>query len=178
MHSQLPPPVLKYTPDTYNVAWHIRMGDTGDKARLQSIHANDRGYYERCACSINFYNTYPIIQHARRGCPSNITQAYAFVARHRHMGLCQGELNEILRGFTVTYHFFAESPDSGNNPPPGFEFLSKFFPNAVYHTSMPPMDTILHMMSADMLITSGSSFSFVPASVSYKPVVLFDRPKE
>ena len=34
------------------------------------------------------------------------------------------------------------------------------------------------MMSADMLITSGSSFTFVAASMSYKPVVLFDRPKE
>jgi hypothetical protein len=28
------------------------------------------------------------------------------------------------------------------------------------------------------LITSGSSFSFVAATMSYKPVVLFDRPKE
>jgi transposase-like protein len=28
------------------------------------------------------------------------------------------------------------------------------------------------------LITSGSSFCFVAATVSYKPVVLFDRPKE
>lgn len=34
------------------------------------------------------------------------------------------------------------------------------------------------MMSSDLLITSGSSFSFVAATMSYKPVVLFDRPKE
>lgn len=33
-------------------------------------------------------------------------------------------------------------------------------------------------MSADMLITSGSSFTAVAATVSYKPVVLFDKPKE
>lgn len=36
----------------------------------------------------------------------------------------------------------------------------------------------VHMMSSDLLITSGSSFSFVAASLSYKPVVLFDTPKE
>jgi hypothetical protein len=95
-----------------------------------------------------------------------------------HVHRTKEELDVILAGFKVAYHFFAESPDTGNHPPPGFEFLDKLFPGATYHTSMPPRETLEHMMSADMLITSGSSFSFVAASVSYKPVVLFDRPKE
>lgn len=46
MHSSYTPPPLLFDPDTYNVAWHIRMGD-GPGARLQSIHGNDRSYYER-----------------------------------------------------------------------------------------------------------------------------------
>lgn len=34
------------------------------------------------------------------------------------------------------------------------------------------------MMNADMLVTTGSSFPYIAATVSPKPVVLFGRPKE
>lgn len=40
--------MLLYERDTYNVAWHIRMGDPGPTARLKSIHGEDEGYYQRC----------------------------------------------------------------------------------------------------------------------------------
>lgn len=38
--------------------------------------------------------------------------------------------------------------------------------------------SLLHMMNADMLVTTGSSFPYLALTVSPKPVVLFGKPKE
>ena len=43
---------------------------------------------------------------------------------------------------------------------------------------MKSVDTFIHWMSADMLITSGSSMAFIASNIGHKSVVLFEKPKE
>lgn len=88
------------------------------------------------------------------------------------------QLDQVLEGFEVAYHFFTEAPDKGNIAPPGFEFLNDMFPGANFHNNATVENSILHLMNADLLVTSGSSFCFVASTVSYKPVVFFEKPKE
>ena len=48
----------------------------------------------------------------------------------------------------------------------------------VYHNSISLLDTFIHWMSADMLVTSGSSDAFIATNIGYKSIILFEKPKE
>ena len=89
------------------------------------------------------------------------------------------QLDIILRDYDYHIHFFAEFRDmQPDEYIPGHNFIPKIFPESSmqYHLDVPA--TMMHFMNADMLITTGSSFAFMPASLSYKTTVLFERPKE
>ena len=166
------PSGLLYSGGSYNIAWHIRTSDS----RLQSLHMGDRTHFE---------STWNLIRDLLLPLDWRLNER----EREKTQKLNTPALENKL---SIKIYFFAEAEGKGNHPPNGFEFLEEKIFSAdhmqaehpyykvevIYVTSMSTPETMVHMMSADLLVTSGSSFSFVPASVSYKPVVLFNKPKE
>lgn len=71
----------------------------------------------------------------------------------------------------------------GDLPPAGYDFLPSLFSGDGLRVSfvlrrMDARSALFHMMNADMLVMTGSSFPYVAALFSYKPVVLMAVPKE
>lgn len=82
------------------------------------------------------------------------------------------QLDFILRTYFVHFYFVAEAPQKRTNEP-AFPFLPRIFledesTRVTYINSMDVPTTLIHMMNADMLITTGSSFPYIAASVSPK----------
>lgn len=163
------PSGLLYSGGSYNIAWHIRISDS----RLKSLHAGDKAHFE---------STWNLIRDL-------LLPLDWRIAEEAKTGK---KIPSIESKLSIKIYVFAEANGVGNHAPEGFNFLEKeifstkmqqeehpyYKVEVIYVTSMSTAETMVHLMSADMLVTSGSSFSFVPASVSYKPVVLFNKPKE
>lgn len=89
------------------------------------------------------------------------------------------QLDVILKGFNYKLHFIIPNPGAGNKPTGGYEVIDEVFQGqTVWHSDLSSEDAILHMMNADLLVTSPSSFCFLATTFSAKPVVLFDTPKD
>jgi len=118
-------------------------------------------------------------------------------------------LTDLLGEWHVHYYFIAEAPEKSDGEPV-FGFLPDMFPvNEMSRVSfinhMDVQTALFHMMNADMLVTTGSSFPYIAATISPKvrfmifvnwttfqyngftcffiiyssqPVVLFGKPKE
>ena len=55
-------------------------------------------------------------------------------------------------------YMFVESPNSGDGPVPGFEFLVDMVPeDTVFVTDMDAGSTLYHFANADMLVNTGES---------------------
>lgn len=97
----------------------------------------------------------------------------------------KGQLDTILTFSPVHYVFFAEAPNNKDVndqlvPPPGFAFLADIFgrtshgnegafPQQVsFVKHMDVKETLYHLMNADMVIATGSSFPLVAVTVSSK----------
>ena len=92
----------------------------------------------------------------------------------------KSQLDIVLDHFPVHYYFFAEEPQAGTNPPASFFFLQDIFGSSSDNSSAEPRQrvsyinnldvkgSIHHQMNADMLITTGSSFALVAATISPK----------
>lgn len=83
----------------------------------------------------------------------------------------KAQLDVVLSRYSVHYFFFAEAPGKGKEPV--FEFLKDIFAEndriQVSHMNTVDVETTLfHMMNADMLVTTGSSFPYIAATLSPK----------
>lgn len=105
---------------------------------------------------------------------------------HRFFMRLKEQLEVVLKGFRVHYHFFVEVPSDEDHvsdpqvPPKEFPFLRDVFqsPRAQnrdesvervsYIKNMDVKATLYHQMNADMIITTGSSFPLLAATVSPK----------
>jgi hypothetical protein len=82
------------------------------------------------------------------------------------------QLDNYLAGFEVHYVIIAEAPDKGDSP--AFDFIGDIFVNEpprvrVSHLNqMTVLESLFHMMNADMLVTTGSSFPYIAVTVSPK----------
>lgn len=120
---------------------------------------------------------YVVAVHIRRGDISlNAHKAY--------FTKLKAQVDEVLEEFpTLHYYFITEGADLKEGQPP-FAFLPKIFPSddgrtkTTYMNHLDAQASLLHMMNADLLVTTGSSFPYVAATVSPKPVVFFGQPKE
>lgn len=119
---------------------------------------------------------YVVAVHIRRG-DITLNGSQAYFAR------LKAQVDAVLADFpAVHYYFISEASDLGEGQPP-FPFLGSIFPpndriKATYLNHLDPQASLLHMMNADMLVTTGSSFPYIAATISPKPVVLFGQPKE
>ena len=90
----------------------------------------------------------------------------------------------LLQNFVrVHYYFFAELPGRGKAPsidflPDIFEKGDKSKIRVSYINEMDVKSSLFHLMNADMLVTTGSSFPYIAATLSSIPVVVFGKPKE
>lgn len=80
------------------------------------------------------------------------------------------QLDLVLTDFPVHYYFIAERPGLVGQP---FPFLNGIFatPEASRVTYLNDLDvktSLFHMMNADMLITTGSSFPLIASTISAK----------
>lgn len=95
----------------------------------------------------------------------------------------KAQLDVVLKDFRVHFHFFAEVPERESNtdndgvPPATFAFLDQIFSNdggekrperVSYIKNMDVKGTLYHQMNADMIVTTGSSFPLLAATVSPK----------
>lgn len=95
------------------------------------------------------------------------------------------QLDLVLQGFRVHYHFFAEVPETEpalhdvGVAPAAFAFLDGIFSatreeegpktqQVSYVKNMDVKATLYHQMNADMVIATGSSFPLLAATVSPK----------
>jgi hypothetical protein len=93
------------------------------------------------------------------------------------------QLDVVLKDFRVHYHFFAEVPKNESSihddqaAPDDFAFLNDVFAvqkqdsrseRVSYVKSMDVRATLYHHMNADMIVTTGSSFPLLAATVSPK----------
>ena len=120
---------------------------------------------------------YVVIVHIRRG-DINLNANKAYFAK------LKAQVDEVLEDFpTVHYYFVTEGLGLEEGQPP-FDFLAQIFPadddrtKTTYLNHLDPQASLLHMMNADLLVTTGSSFPYLAATVSPKPVVFFGQPKE
>lgn len=87
------------------------------------------------------------------------------------------------QGYDVHHYFFAEDEQHPHTPPDAFAFLAEpglfgVQANVTFVGTMRPEPTVYHLMNADALVTTGSSFPIVAAVASWKPLLFLGRPKE
>lgn len=95
----------------------------------------------------------------------------------------KSQLDIVLKDFRVHYYFFVEVPNDERGihddqvAPSDFPFLGYIFgalsesnrpERASFVKNMDVKATLYHQMSADMLVTTGSSFPLLAATVSPK----------
>lgn len=93
------------------------------------------------------------------------------------------QLDVVLKDFRVHFHFFAEVPRDESSihddqvAPKAFTFLNDVFAvrkqdlrpqRTSYIKNMDVRATLYHNMNADMIITTGSSFPLLAATISPK----------
>lgn len=87
------------------------------------------------------------------------------------------QLDMVLASYHVHYYFLAENPGGGDMPPKPFYFLSTYFQNrrsaaqqqsVHFLNDLDVRSSIYHMMNADMLVCTGSSFPYLAATASPK----------
>jgi hypothetical protein len=83
------------------------------------------------------------------------------------------QVDVILRDHFIHYVFIAEAPEKGDQP--AFGFLTDIFLEDVrtqvsYMNKMDVPTALIYMMNADMLVTTGSSFPYIAATISPKVV--------
>jgi hypothetical protein len=83
----------------------------------------------------------------------------------------------VTQGLPTHIYFFFKLNVAEDRPPPGYQFLSKFN-NTSFINNIDEASTIHHFLNADMLVTSGSSFTAIVSAITTKPVILFSEPKE
>jgi hypothetical protein len=109
---------------------------------------------------------YTVTVHIRTGDIHLHDDASAYFQRLRE------QLDFYLGGFKVHYVIIAEAPDKGDSP--AFDFIGDIFVNKpprvkVSHLNqMTALESLFHMMNADMLVTTGSSFPYIAVAVSPK----------
>ena len=89
-----------------------------------------------------------------------------------HFEHLQNELHDVLSEWHVHYYFISEAPQKGDNEPV-FTFLPDVFKEdeTVKVSFLDHMDvptSLFHMMNADMLVSTGSSFPHIAAMISPK----------
>lgn len=163
-------PKLHFDLEAYNVVVHLRVGD-------MVLH----GSY---ADSNPFRNRDPALQN------HNAT-GYAYYSR------LKGELDQVLSEFDrIHYIFISREPERGEvGAPEEMPFFDEIYgpssdTNAdadagddtgasvrvSYLNDLDPRESLYHMMNADMLVSPGSSFPAIAATLSPKPVVLLSKP--
>ena len=95
----------------------------------------------------------------------------------------KNQLDVVLKDFRVHYHFFAEGPSNESSihddqaAPKAFAFLDDVFAvrmqdlqlqRVTYVKNMDVRATLYHHMNADMIVTTGSSFPLLAATISPK----------
>lgn len=110
-------------------------------------------------------------------------------------GRLKSQLDVVLKDFRVHYHFFVEVPKEERDihddqvAPSDFPFLGGIFgapsenitrsERVSFIKNMDVKATLYHQMNADMLVTTGSSFPLLAATVSPKVRLgLRNEPKE
>ena len=89
------------------------------------------------------------------------------------------QLDVILKDFNYKIHLIIPNAGAGDKATGGYEIIDQVFEGqTIWYSDLSPQDAILHMMNADLLVTSPSSFCSIATTFSAKPVVLFDTPKE
>ena len=101
--------------------------------------------------------------------------------RGRHFfARLKSQLDVVLQNFRVHYYFFAEVPQKKSSShdeqaaPEAFGFLNDIFLahrhdlRASYIKNMDVRRTLFQHMNADMIITTGSSFPLLAATISPK----------
>lgn len=93
------------------------------------------------------------------------------------------QLDVVLKNFRVHYHFFAEVPRNESSihddqaAPEAFAFMNDVFAvqqqdlhlqRVSYVKNMDVRATLYHHMNADMIVTTGSSFPLLAATISPK----------
>lgn len=85
----------------------------------------------------------------------------------------KAQLDAILERYHVHYTLLAEAPEKEDGP--AFDFLADIFREDVgsktkvsFANTLDVPTSLLHMMNADMLITTGSSFPYIAATLSPK----------
>lgn len=102
----------------------------------------------------------------------------------RFFGRLKSQLNVVLKDFRVHYYFFVEVPKNERHinddqvAPRDFPFLGDIFgassenftrsERVSFIKNMDVKATLYHQMNADMLVTTGSSFPLLAATVSPK----------
>ena len=91
------------------------------------------------------------------------------------LGTAAGTAGVSLAHFVV--YGDKDIPDrTGDQPPPGFEFLKALIPGAVYLSSSRPEVDLHRMCSADVLVGSGSSFPIMAATVGPQRLAYVEVP--
>lgn len=144
------------------------------------MHAKDRASLPPLGFD-NATDEYVVAIHVRRG---DITLHGMGPEATAYFTTLKSQIDQVLRDFpTVHYYFITEGPELQANQAP-FACLPSIFQESddsvktTYLNHLDPQSSLLHMMNADMLVTTGSSFPYIAATVSPKPVVLFGKPKE
>lgn len=92
------------------------------------------------------------------------------------------QLTVALNDFRVHYHVFAEDPFAGIGPVAQFDYLPEVFDAAnswkggdykiSFHNAMDAKTTLYHMMNADMIVSGGSQFPVVAATLAMKVTLI------
>lgn len=108
----------------------------------------------------------------------------------RFFGRLKSQLDVVLKEFRVHYYFFVEVPEEESGihddqvAPSDFPFLGDIFgapsesnrPERVsFIKNMDVKATLYHQMNADMLVTTGSSFPLLAATISPKVSLGLER---
>lgn len=151
---------LRFDLDSYNVVIHLRVGD-------MVLHGAN-------AFSNPFLQRYPALH-------GHNASGFAYYSTMKR------ELDQVLSEFDrIHYIFIDEEPEAGEaGPPQELAFLSQIFRSedeggrsvrVSYLNDLDPRESLYHMMNGDMLISPGSSFPAIAATLSSKPVVLLSKP--
>lgn len=151
---------LRFDLDSYNVVIHLRVGDMvlhGANAFSNPFRQRDPALHGHDASGFAYCST------------------------------MKRELDQVLSEFDrIHYIFIDEEPEAGEaGPPQELAFLSQIFRSedeggrsvrVSYLNDLDPRESLYHMMNGDMLISPGSSFPAIAATLSPKPVVLLSKP--
>lgn len=88
------------------------------------------------------------------------------------------QIQTITAGLPIRVFFFSSNAAAVKGPPPGFGFLPAVIPGARFVSHLDPPATMYHLVTASMVIETGSSFPAIAHEISTHPLFLFGEPKE